>query len=79
MDNNIREIRRGKNITQAKLAEISGISRTTIWRLETGKSVVVMTDTLEKLCSALGCPMEEVFFAHNVQHDELCRNDQQVV
>ena len=37
------------------LAKQTGISHTTLWRLKKGKALGINFDTLEKLCTALGC------------------------
>lgn len=67
---NIKKIRENKGLTQEELAERSMVSRGTIAALESGKPVVTTTKTLEKICSALGSRIEEIFFADNVQSTE---------
>ena len=52
MCNRIREIRRSKNLTQEKLAELVGIGTPNISYIETGKFAPSM-DTLEKIAEVL--------------------------
>ena len=62
----IRERRIAKHITQAQLAEKSGVSRSIINGLETGRSSITTTDTLVKISKALNCSVEDIFFADSV-------------
>lgn len=62
----IREIRESKGISQTELSERSGISRATIWKLETDDKAVTMTSTLLKIASALGVSLDEIFLADDV-------------
>ena len=52
LGNRIREIRRSKNLTQEKLAELVGIGTPNISYIETGKFAPSM-DTLEKIAEIL--------------------------
>lgn len=63
----IHDIRICKNITQEELAEKSGVSRTTIHGLETGKVKNTKTDTLGKIAVALGVSMDDLFFTDDVR------------
>ena len=63
----IHDIRICKNITQEELAEKSGVSRTTIHGLETGKVKNTKTDTLGKIAVALGVSMDDLFFTGDVR------------
>ena len=63
----IREIRENKGITQAQLSDMSGITRATLWRLETSDDCEAKTDTLSKIADALGVPLSELFFADHAQ------------
>lgn len=49
----LREVREEKGVTQEELAEKSGVSRTTISLIESGRADCVKTDTLSKLADAL--------------------------
>lgn len=56
----IRELREHAGLTQTELAERSGVSRATVNRIENGKEET-STKTLEKIASALGVCVEELF------------------
>lgn len=62
MKNRLKEFREKKKMSQEELAEISGISRTTISDLENGKKEVTTNVTLEKLANALGKKVSTIFF-----------------
>ena len=57
----IREIREKLGMTQVELAKKSGVSRTTIYGLETGAEKITTTKTLNKLACALGVSVDEIF------------------
>jgi len=57
----IKEIREKKRMSQAELAEASGVSRATIIRIENTPEVVINTKTLEKLASALDVSIRTLF------------------
>lgn len=59
----IKEMRQKKNMTQSELAEKSGVSRTTIYFLESGTKEQTTVDTLTKLAKALGVSISDIFFA----------------
>jgi transcriptional regulator with XRE-family HTH domain len=61
MEYKIKEIREKKRMSQAELAEISGVSRATIIRIESSDNVVINTKTLEKLASALNVSVRTLF------------------
>ena len=58
---NLKEIRRQKGISQAELAKLSGVSRNTIIKIETGDEVIVSTDTIEKISKALNANPVDIF------------------
>lgn len=62
MKNILRECREALGISQEKLSELSTVSRTTISDIETGKKVVVTNVTLEKIATALGKKITDIFF-----------------
>ena len=62
----IKEARMKAGMTQAELVENSGVSRSIIHELETGKRDVTSTKTLAKIASALGVGIGDIFFADNV-------------
>ncbi len=62
----IREIREMKGMSQSELAEKTGITRATIWRLETGAEETTTTKTLLKIAEALGVSVGELFLPQTV-------------
>jgi transcriptional regulator with XRE-family HTH domain len=62
MGNKITEVRESKNMTQEELAEKSGVSRTIISGLESGRVSNTTTGTLKKIADALGLSVNELFF-----------------
>lgn len=62
MKNKLKEIREEQGISQEELAEKSKVSRTTISELETEKKEVTTNITLEKIASALGLKVSDIFF-----------------
>ena len=69
MNNRLKVLRTEKNITQDELANLCGISRTTVNSIETGK-VIPNGDTMLKLSKALGEPIEKIFLDF-----ALCKNN----
>ena len=61
----IKQVRESKGMSQTELAEKSGITRTTIWKLETDDKAVTTTDTLAKIAQALGVS-GDIFSARSV-------------
>lgn len=59
----IREARELKKLTQAELAKRSGVSRTIISGLESGRIVNTTAETLKKIATALGMQVQDIFFA----------------
>ncbi|WP_407717153.1 helix-turn-helix transcriptional regulator [Hornefia butyriciproducens] len=57
----IRELRNEMHITQEELARMSGVSRSIISELESGKREVTTTDTIIKIASALGKKPNDIF------------------
>lgn len=57
----IKEYREKQNMSQEELSEKSGVSRTIISELETGKRSVTKTDTLCKIALALNVTIREIF------------------
>lgn len=58
----IKEIREEIGMTQAELSIKSGVSRTIINGLETGRTTTTITDTLKKIAAALDKKVSEIFF-----------------
>lgn len=61
LGNRLRELRAERDLTQAGLAELVGVSRKTVNTIENGVFVPSALLAL-KLARALGRPVEEVFF-----------------
>lgn len=62
MKNKLKETREEQGLSQEELAEKSKVSRTTISELETEKKEVTTNITLEKIASALGLKVSDIFF-----------------
>lgn len=62
----IKDIRIENGMTQADLAEASGVSRFTIIGLETGKITNTKTDTIRKIANGLGVSVDAIFFDKDV-------------
>lgn len=60
MNNNIKEIRLSKNITISEFSRITGVSRTTIYKLEEGKTNPSL-DTIVKISKGLMEKPEKIF------------------
>ena len=60
--NRLKEIREGKGVSQEKLAELSGISRQTISKIETDPEFNAKVDTFKKLAEALEVNFHDIFF-----------------
>ena len=61
MTNRLKEMRFKRMMTAADLARESGISRSTIWKIEKGRTDDITTRTMKKLADALKVPVSEVF------------------
>ena len=61
MEYKIKELREKRRLSQAELAQLSGVSRATIIRLENTEEVVLTTSTLEKLTNALNVSIKSLF------------------
>lgn len=60
MENKLKTIRKKRNMSQAELAEKSGVSRATIANIERGKQVELLVGTVSKLANALDVSISEV-------------------
>jgi transcriptional regulator with XRE-family HTH domain len=56
----IREIREEKGVSQYRLAQLTGINRSTIKRYEEGSIKKISLDNLMKICNALGVDVKEI-------------------
>lgn len=59
----IRELRESIGMTQTELSEKSGVTRTTIWKLENGDDEITTTKTLIKIAEALNVSVDKLFLA----------------
>lgn len=63
MNIKLKEARKANRYSQQGLANASGVSRTTINGIETGRIKVIKSETLVKLANALGTTVQQIFFA----------------
>ena len=61
--NRLKEVREGKEMSQEKLSELSGISRQTIYKIETDPEFNAKVDTIKKLADALEVNFHDIFLA----------------
>lgn len=61
MGEKIKMLRKEREMTQDKLAELSGLSRQTVNAIESGKAENVTTGTLEAIAKALGVSVRDFF------------------
>lgn len=66
MGNKIREYRKKKKMTQAELAQKSGVSRVTISQLEAGIERNTSSKTLLSIAKALNSTVDEIFFTTSI-------------
>ena len=57
----IKEMREKKEMSQEKLSELSGVSRSIISGLESGRVTVTTTMTLLRIAKALGVAVDDIF------------------
>lgn len=60
MGEKIKKLRESKGISQYRLAELTGINRSTINRYENGSIQKISFDNLLKICEALGVDIKEI-------------------
>ena len=72
----IRELREKKNLTQEQLAQMSGVSRTTIVLLENNEEHEAMVGTLKSLAAALNVPVSKLFTQTDPQRTKTQQNEQ---
>ena len=59
--NRLKELREERGISQEKLSELSGISRTTLSKIENNEEVGVNTRTIAKLAEVFNVKPSEIF------------------
>ena len=62
MANRLKEMRYKRMMNMSELARRSGISRTTIWKLETQPDKTTTNKTMDALAKALDMPVTKIFF-----------------
>jgi XRE family transcriptional regulator, regulator of sulfur utilization len=65
----IRTIRKGKGVSQDELAHLSSLSVTYIGQIERGEKNITV-DSLAKITTALGTPIEELFQSAQILGDK---------
>lgn len=61
MENKLKNIREAAMLSQSELAEKSGVAKTIISHLETGKDIDVKISTLIKIANSLDKSVGEIF------------------
>ena len=61
LKNRLKELREERGITQAALAEKTGLSRATISKIENNEEVIVNTRTIAKISEVFDLPPSEIF------------------
>lgn len=64
MANRLKEMRYKRMMNMSELARRSGISRTTIWKLETQPDKTTTNKTMDALAKALDMPVTKIFFTN---------------
>lgn len=59
--NRLKALREEKGISQAELAKLTGLSRTTISKIENGEAVNVNTKTIVKIAEVFAVQPSEIF------------------
>ena len=61
MDNRLKEIREKLGMSQEELSVKSGVARTIISRIETGKDINIQIKTVKKIADAVGENTSDIF------------------
>ena len=61
MDNRLKEIREKLGMSQEELSVKSGVARTIISRIETGKDINIQINTVKKIADAVGENASDIF------------------
>lgn len=72
MENKVRVYRKQKKVTQAELSKMSGVSRTVISGIESGRIENTTFETLRKISTAFGKPINDVFFGNEMNKVNQC-------
>lgn len=68
---NAGRIRRHRHWTQSEVAKRSGLSKTTISNLESGRQKKIELETIARLCSTLDCTPNDLFDVSEKVDDEI--------
>lgn len=60
MEIRLKQVRESKQLSQYELAQRSGMSPQNIQKLEQGRAKGIQLDTLDALCEALECEIQEL-------------------
>ncbi len=71
----IRLLRTEKKISIRKMAEITGLSKSTLSDIENNKSKKPTVDTIGRIAKALGVPISELFDESSPQFEEQLENN----
>lgn len=71
LKDNLKRIRKEKRITQKQLASLSGLSFSMVSKLESGEQSNPSYDTVKKIASALGSPLQSLLGEENECAQEL--------
>lgn len=70
MQNNLFEIRKSSGMSQMELAKKSGVSRTTIWQIETNPDYVAKITVIAALAKALDVTVDKLLCDHPAQQED---------
>ncbi|MDR1168492.1 MAG: helix-turn-helix transcriptional regulator [Heliobacteriaceae bacterium] len=59
--NKLSEIMGRKRLNMAEVARMSGLTHVTVFRIYHEKTTTVELNTIDKLCSALDCKIQDIF------------------
>ena len=59
--NRLREVRKNSGLSQEELSKRTGLSRTTLSKIESNEEAVVTTETIVKLAKAFDVKPSEIF------------------
>ena len=71
--NNVKLIRKSKNLTQERLAEMVGIEQRQLARIEAGESFAT-AETIEKISEQMKVPIKALFDIENFSDNDFVKN-----
>ena len=66
---NVAELRKSLNLTQRQLADMVGVTETTIRNWENNRSGIEWFERVSKLCEALNCQPKDLFVMQEIGGD----------